>query len=320
MKKSILAACGLLLITQAAFSQYTTSEIVKEKARYLVRTINDKAHRMTSEQLSRLENAIERAQAIADNESGGGGGHRPPPYEPNPRPYPRPEPTPVPVPAPQLKPLVLTEEIKGQLGTKEVAQNSYEAACNQFKRQFDKVHQDVRIQSLSCGPAQDMGGSTQYQYKSQGKVEMLVPEATISFTQKITGIIGTQAVAHASYTQDCQNKKSDLKADAGYRFVGALCGTPTDTGGSTQYLYTSTATFYVMAYGPTQRSTETINGYVGTREQAQASWDRKCQEWKQDNRTRYRGRLVYSDCGTTRDIGGSTQYQFTSTGTVHFEQ
>lgn len=303
MKSAFLISVGALLLTQFSLAQTVTPQSVQEQTRYLLRSLQTYGERMTPSQLQRLSLTLDQAQDIIDGQD-----HRPPPY-----------PVPVPGPGSSRKTMKLNETILGALGTREVAQRSYEEACSAFKREYYELGRDIRLQTITCGTIQEVGGSANYRYKSTATVELEVPQKTVEFKVTLLGKLGTSADAMASFKAACAKLKADSRHDAGSRYITVMCGNAADIGGSANYQYKSTATVHLISYGDVRAATDTVNGFSGNKEQATESWNRKCDEWREEVRARYRGRLVFANCGEPRDIGGSSNYQFTSTATVHFE-
>ena len=206
--------------------------------------------------------------------------------------------------------------------SRQTAQERYNRACDDFVAQTRQYNRSQsQIQSLSCGTSQETGGSGGYRYQSNGSVVIRLPSANSTQAVKVSGqiVAGTTAQsrdeAFASYQGECRRQHESLSLFRGVFYF--LCGTIQEVGGNSGYRYTSDGQL-IYSSAVSSQNNETINGQFvsGTTtessKQAYQSWQSQCTRWLN---TQSIGNTVVAFCGDTSEVGGSSGYQYRSTGT-----
>lgn len=256
------------------------------------------------------------------------------------QPGPGPGPTPIPPTPPQPPPVngeevVFTERVEGQYfqssssGSSANARNTYEQSCAKWKDDMYRLVQGVRY--VHCGEVSDVGGSSGYQYRSQGRVTVLAPRDRQRFTAFLSGDLLSSSESNAkaraleSHNQLCQAYKDEMVNLNRGRLVFVTCGEAQDVGGSS-YKYRSEASVFVTNVGQTRIITEGIRGFPisssqpNAKQMAMNEFRQRCSEWKAEVMRYNSFQVISMDCGEPVDVGGSSKYQYQSQSSAVLSQ
>ncbi len=211
--------------------------------------------------------------------------------------------------------------------SKTQAITDYRKKCMRWKRNL--IGPNVLF--ASCGELKEVGGSSGYQYQSEGIIYLLTPvvESQGEIQETIMGeyVDGTstdsKSAAFAKYQQACNKWKRLAQEMAGGFLIFANCGETEEIGGSSGYQYKSTGTVSLSAAVSDTETKEIIGEYItGTssesKKTAYQNIKKACREFKQEVSMMYDDDILYATCEDIKEVGGSSGYQYNAVGTIYF--